>query len=390
MEPQQPLPTTSSSGGSDRRSEALIDSYIRRSPEELIFEEAWVPKHANARRPKQIETLFYLTTDAKGQRCIAKVSHIKGVSSAFEIESARLEARLIGGGHFQHPNIVAGMGFVEGPERILLAMEYAEGGDMLRFLLKHQLGECHARWIARQIFSALAYVHAMGYLHNDVKLENILVRDTPRLGVVLADFGFVNTATECALMKPRGSVSYSAPECLEGQPNSVASDSWAAGVVFYALIRRHMPFEESKSRDLIKTIRTCHPRFLGPDRAHQWEANFPSYRAYCACRSLIERDVRLRRTVARAAADPYFASAEMPLHMPVNICPLGEEEPLPVRSVGRSVPHEELSDARTLPSCGIELDSDLKPAASRLENVSEGAPHTGEPFFCLGHTSVHC
>ena len=86
----------------------------------------------------------------------------------------------------------------------------------------------------------LEYMHSMGIVHRDLKLENILVAQDGALK--LTDFGFAKVIkyrswTLC------GTPEYLAPEIILEKGHSKAVDYWAMGVLFYEMLNGHSPFE---------------------------------------------------------------------------------------------------------------------------------------------------
>lgn len=72
-------------------------------------------------------------------------------------------------------------------------MELSTGGDLFSYVQSQgeKLGDYNARFIARQITSAVQFLHANDIAHRDIKAENVLVSHTHFGGrVVLTDFGF--------------------------------------------------------------------------------------------------------------------------------------------------------------------------------------------------------
>ena len=89
-----------------------------------------------------------------------------------------------------HPNIIPVLDSEEDGERLFLVMPYIENGDLLSYLRVHsQLREDLARSIFSQLLSVLEYIHNRGYVHRDIKLENILF-DPEQKKVFLIDWGF--------------------------------------------------------------------------------------------------------------------------------------------------------------------------------------------------------
>ena len=109
-----------------------------------------------------------------------------------------------------------------------------------------------AAWFA-QLASALDYVHDVGIVHRDIKLNNIFLNETD--GVTLGDFGIAKFEGERILREVgavrtqivrgdaagtcrviMGTGGYMAPEMLRGGAATVASDTYALGVTFFRLL----------------------------------------------------------------------------------------------------------------------------------------------------------
>jgi serine/threonine protein kinase len=158
-----------------------------------------------------------------------------------------------------HPNIVRAINFDPYALPPYLVMEYV-GGPSLRQVLSTRgpLAADEATAILRQILAALAYAHARGVTHRDVKPENILLaehaaRDGFKLpdSVKLADFGLGQQATAAAAQsiafsatfsgsqgaKIAGTLDYMAPEQREpGGTVDGRADLYACGVVLYEML----------------------------------------------------------------------------------------------------------------------------------------------------------
>jgi eukaryotic-like serine/threonine-protein kinase len=97
----------------------------------------------------------------------------------------------------------------------------------------------------QQITSALYYAHQQKLIHRDVKPENMLLGQNGE--VLLSDFGLALVAQSSAsqsIQEMAGTISYMAPEQLQGRPR-IASDQYALGVVIYEWLCGERPFEGS-------------------------------------------------------------------------------------------------------------------------------------------------
>ncbi|GMR36291.1 hypothetical protein PMAYCL1PPCAC_06486 [Pristionchus mayeri] len=129
--------------------------------------------------------------------------------------------------------------------RVFLFMEHGAGGDMLAHVQKHgPVHEATASLWMRQVISGISYMHKIGLVHRDLKLENIIIFSPTT--VKIADFGFARRMGDDLSVTYCGSKSYSAPEILSGQPyNPYKADVWSMGVIAYVIVTDRMPFKDS-------------------------------------------------------------------------------------------------------------------------------------------------
>lgn len=169
-----------------------------------------------------------------------------------DLERFRKEARIAI--HLHHRHIVRVLDFTDGEEP-LLVMEYASNGTLQH---RHPLGTvlplATVLSYARQIGSALSYMHrhpyGNGFIHRDVKPSNILVGSDHRL--LLCDFGITITAREVvenSEIDCFGTVDYMAPEQHMGNP-CFASDQYAFAVTIYQWLTGRLPFTGTKEEVL--------------------------------------------------------------------------------------------------------------------------------------------
>ncbi|NDJ52033.1 MAG: tetratricopeptide repeat protein [Chloroflexi bacterium] len=106
-----------------------------------------------------------------------------------------------------------------------------------------------------QLLQALSYLHRRGVVHRDLKPANVLV--TPDNQVKVVDFGLA-LARELSLdgsdRNIAGTVAYMAPEILQGQPASLASDLYAVGVMIFQMYANRPLFQAKAIASLISQI----------------------------------------------------------------------------------------------------------------------------------------
>lgn len=159
------------------------------------------------------------------------------------MREARIAAR------FSHPNIIAVYDVGVHENHYYIAMEHHPGGD-LKGRLKRNMTTKQAMSIVRQMAAALDYAHNKGYIHRDVKPDNILFRDDG--SAVLTDFGIARpTADGDTQMTQLGMVvgtpKYMSPEQARGQDLDARSDIYSLGIVFYEMLLGEVPFDGKDS-----------------------------------------------------------------------------------------------------------------------------------------------
>jgi eukaryotic-like serine/threonine-protein kinase len=125
-----------------------------------------------------------------------------------------------------------------------MVMEYVRGPSVRHLLNERgRLEPAQAVEILRQSLLALGHAHHEGFVHRDMKPENLLVT---REGVVkVADFGLARAYADGRVTQAgavTGTVQYLAPEQIRGEPADPRSDLYSLGIVAYELLSGRLPF----------------------------------------------------------------------------------------------------------------------------------------------------
>jgi tetratricopeptide (TPR) repeat protein len=185
--------------------------------------------------------------------------------SARFLREAKIVARLA------HPHITAVYDVgVAGPYHYF-SMEYVTGGD-LKSRIREGMMPKLAFTIARQIAAALAFAHAKGYVHRDVKPENVLFRQDGT--ALLSDFGIAKSTDAAIQMTATGVVigtpHYMSPEQAQGQELDQRSDLYSLGIMLYEMLTGELPYTGNSALSIgIKHLKEPIPHLAPPTHVYQ-------------------------------------------------------------------------------------------------------------------------
>ncbi len=157
--------------------------------------------------------------------------------------------------------------------RVGFWMELVTGRTLQQLL--HDYGPLSARealLVGVDLCHALAAVHQAGFLHCDLKAQNVMREAGGR--IVLMDFGasVLRRLEGDEARRTRGTPLYLAPEVLRGEPATVQSDFYSLGVLLFYLVSGEFPFEgrslsglqAAHVQDQRKLLRDVRPDLPGP------------------------------------------------------------------------------------------------------------------------------
>ena len=149
-------------------------------------------------------------------------------------------------GRLHHPGIVSVFDVGDDPENHdpYIVLEYVAGETLNRVLARERkLPLAKALKLAEELADALAYAHAQGVVHRDVKPANILI--TAEGHAKIADFGIakLNLAHFTLPGRVLGTPAYMAPEQLSGEGCDGRSDLFSLGVILYVMTTGMSPFQ---------------------------------------------------------------------------------------------------------------------------------------------------
>nr|XP_033784796.1 serine/threonine-protein kinase 33 isoform X2 [Geotrypetes seraphini] len=166
-----------------------------------------------------------------------------------------------------HEHIIHLAEIFETPKRMYLVMELCEGGELKEILQrKKHLSENETRHIIGSLASAIAYLHKKDIVHRDLKLENILIKnseedsaESSELNIKVTDFGLAvrkgGVGSESMLQATCGTPIYMAPEVINAHDYSQQCDIWSIGVIMYMLLCGDPPFMGNSEEKLFELIK---------------------------------------------------------------------------------------------------------------------------------------
>ncbi|MFL5587374.1 MAG: protein kinase domain-containing protein [Ktedonobacteraceae bacterium] len=196
----------------------------------------------------------YKTWDHRVERIVAiKVLRSLDKNDLRAVERFRREARAAAA--LTHPNAVTIYDFVEEWGQYFLVMEYINGPTLKQLIgQSHQLPASQTIEIAAQVCDVLQVAHARGFIHRDIKPQNIMLTwggassssmNGERPLVKLTDFGIVRVVEEGGLTNSGivlGTADYLSPEQARGETLTASSDLYSLGVVMFEMLAGRPPF----------------------------------------------------------------------------------------------------------------------------------------------------
>jgi len=130
----------------------------------------------------------------------------------------------------------------------VLVLELAPHGDLFDSIIKS--GKYHeqlARTLFKQLVSGLEYIHNNGYVHLDLKPDNIFIDQNYNLKIADFDLAKVN---ESKFKGQIGTMNYMAPEILEYKEfDGKTTDIFGLGIILFSMVVGHLPFTQAKYND---------------------------------------------------------------------------------------------------------------------------------------------
>lgn len=201
-----------------------------------------------------IARVFSAMDEALGHEVALKVLLPQYAEQRVILQRFRREAEVCR--RLAHPNIVRVYDLHEDGDRCFISMERVQGATLAERL--HAFGPPRRNeriGIIRGLCEALAFAHAKGVVHRDLKPQNVMIdaNGTPRL----LDFGLARVESVAGLTSHSvllGTPDYMAPEAAAGLPVDARADVYSLGVLWFELCTGRRPFSASGALDLLRRM----------------------------------------------------------------------------------------------------------------------------------------
>ena len=204
----------------------------------------------------------FLAYDERLRRRVA-IKRIRSDAEATPRARQRLRREAEAAAALSHPAIVHVYDIVSDDSGDAIVMEYVQGETLDVMRSRGPLPPRQATNIGRQVAEGLAAAHALGFVHRDLKTQNVML--TPSGQVRILDFGLVKElerplpdqalTAEGSLL---GTLRSMSPEQAQGRSLDARSDLFSLGVLLYEICTGRPPFEgESPTETLVQLI--AHP-----------------------------------------------------------------------------------------------------------------------------------
>ncbi|KEG09113.1 protein kinase [Trypanosoma grayi] len=237
--------------------------------------------------------------------------------------------------HFsRHPNVVKFIAAGRDEECAYVVMECCASRSLHDVIAHHGLGVQEILWVGWALVDTIAFMHAKGCIHRDLKPQNLLFDFDGNLKIT--DFGLSSRIAEAQPRKTvAGTAMYMAPEIAEavykrmtnaGEQHSLQYgqevDTWSIGVVLYVMLTRMNPYiqamEKSGTRDMDKTQKTLTLFNAVAGATWSWPPNWSGDPELCdIVNRTLHRDPAKRATLNEVLQHPVWS--RRPLSCPLSL-----------------------------------------------------------------------
>ncbi len=176
--------------------------------------------------------------------------------------AARFKREAHAAASLNHPGIVTVFDTGEDDEGPFIVLELIEGSTLAaKVAAVGAFSPMEVVDIVTQAGSALDHAHSLGVVHRDIKPANLIVDPGGRIR--LTDFGIARTIDDPGSVTETGAlvgtIAYMAPELLQGDPATPASDIYSLAAVTFELVAGKPPFVAETPAAVLEAVRSTEP-----------------------------------------------------------------------------------------------------------------------------------
>lgn len=215
----------------------------------------------------------YAAYDQRLERRVA-VKHLRADKPLSPKAQERFRREAKAAAALSHPSIVQVFDIIEDEaDGEWIVMEFVEGESLAQRLLSGPISPVDAIPMGLQVLDGLSYAHQQGFLHRDLKTENVMLGLDGRVKIL--DLGLAKRlmASESSLTADGvvvGTFRAMSPEQARGYELDLRSDLFSFGVLLYEMLTGTSPFRADSSAETL--VRIC---TFQPEELHQLDASIP-------------------------------------------------------------------------------------------------------------------
>ena len=173
-----------------------------------------------------------------------------------------------------HENIPKLNDYCNGRNRFYFTADICKGRKLVDYVYWSQnINEKSVINIVKQITSALDHLHGFGYIHSDLKPDNLIydvsdgeskVKLVGFESCTICNYGSSISKQTRSLSNSSRTLVYTAPEILTGQEYNKSVDMWSLGVIIYLLLSGNGPFYNEQNKNVLESIKSAKYSFWSP------------------------------------------------------------------------------------------------------------------------------
>ncbi|XP_053268341.1 serine/threonine-protein kinase 17A [Pleuronectes platessa] len=208
---------------------------------------------------------------------------------------------------------------------MVLVLEFAAGGEIFNQCVSEDeaFSEEDVKRLMRQILEGVTFLHQSNIVHLDLKPQNILLTSSSPLGdIKIVDFGLSRmVCSHQELREIMGTPEYVAPEILNYEPISTATDMWSIGVLAYVMLTGISPFLGEDKQETFLNISQLNVSYIEEELQQLDQA------ALSFIQMLLLKQPQDRATAEQCLTHPWLQHSKTPETQTVEeILPMKEQE----------------------------------------------------------------